>query len=1169
MILDSVQNPILKMQQWFNEFESKRVKPNKGMPLWALKVTDEELKQMNRLLRALFSAKDPSIVFNQHSCAGYGKKFDQIFTLYLATWIQRNFTGGKERWPVVLRSIDISHDNRLNTYIYDSVKAGLKYWGIDLYSTSSAKQYFATLYCQGGFPRSGLVGLSSGPVPEYLDKVISQYALFHHTSEINDIAKQQLELLPETLKQVAFARLATVLVTKLMEYRDRYHLHGESDPVIALNVRHPQWRDELPFLLCDEEAYELISRLVRKTSAIIRREQNPVRIKRYLREDMGHWELVAETYVNHTIHPQDLSRVLALENLPKFFDLYTQTNTGERVRTASFNLKGYANKRWQVITKFAHFYNADAASNIGYELWSDGQQFNSDTYYRGEELNKALPWIFSAEGEKSQYLGQGNVQVKQASALIVHAGAVEPMNARSKVEKVGSITSLDRDVYHVVGKVKIALDYGFIEVATGADEAQDVTCWLEGKRNREAISHQHVFEGKPTGMMRFGVNKSQLIPSAEMFWKSVDSDSLVLLSSDMFSYGLGSVIWFNSGQVMWQMKCAILPASSEFNVIHYGKGEIELKAVGFKNTDLGFVENEKNWLRDVEVIEDMFLAEVQIPASMPDTFHPVLGWNNSTKNTLTFEFDSQQSGVCLLSNKGNTLNARGDKITLDDLYASSLKVKLGHDSRSISVSAALLQHKNIKASITDVIQIPESKTMVGSGELARMAQALFTQSDDTRDRVSFKFYSGRELLESRVPAIEQFKYPVASSKEDRSMLRIYGAQQHSNPDAIQLYTAPIWDLSREHTPLFKSVGVRGELLFAMPKINEPGPWFVYAKNDRKIQPRAVLVAEKETEIKEYNYSRLQLSIRDLLFNPETRSFDYSEMDAALRELMYDLQHKDWRTVQSFVEQLSIANPTTFHIFKRLAANPDVFASLLLKQESLEEFESVWSISLDMPFEWATVTLNQWVDAIGLTTKSTMESLLMMKGQLPEDQFEQIQKTMLKSRLQNLSDKGEYFAAIVDASLFVLYDVKPSWMDLPIYASEGLPSYVADFHKQKSEYFSRQEGKLLTQIQNKHNDIRLKELLDTRLSRDLLDAELKGFTQHYSVEKSKATRLAIPLELPVKVALYNAGAYPPADINEEELRLINFALNRLSQFDRVWAQESMAIALKSAVKLRAQ
>ncbi|MFC0058953.1 STY4851/ECs_5259 family protein [Vibrio inusitatus] len=1169
MILDGVQSPVVTMQQWFNEFESKRPKPKKGMPLWALKVTDEELQQMNKLLKALFRAKEPSIIFNQHSCSGYGKKFDQIFTLYLATWIQRNFTGGKERWPVVLRSIDISHSNRLNTYIYDSVRAGLKYWGLDLYSTSSANQYFATLYCQGGFPRSGLVGLSSGPVPEYLDKVISQYALFHHTSEISDISHQQLQLLPETLKQPPFAKLATVLITKLMEYRDTYHLHGESDPVIALDVRYPQWRDELPFLLCDEEAHELIGRLVRRTSAIIRREQNPVRIKRYLREDMGHWDLVAETYVNHTIHPQDLSRVLSLESLPKFFDLYTHTNTGERVRTASFNLKGYANKRWQVITKFAHFYNADAASNIGYELWSDGHKFNSDTYYRGEELNKALPWIFSAEGEKSQYLGQGNVQVKQSAALIVHSGTVEAANSRSKVEKAGTIASLGRDVYRVVGKAKVELDYGFIEVTTGAEEAQDVTCWLEGQRNHEAISHQHVFEGKPTGMMRFGVNKSQPIPSEELFWKSVDSDSLVPLNSEAFSYGLGSIVWFNAGQVMWQMKCAILPASSDFNVINYGRGEIELKAVGFNNTDLGFVENEKNWLRDVDVIEDMFFAEVQIPASMPDTFHPVLGWNNSPINTLTFEFDSLQSGVCLLGSNGNTLNARGNNITLDDLYASSLKVKLNQEASSISVSAALMQHKRIKASVTDVIQIPESKTTIGSGELARMAQALFTQSDDTRDRVSFKFYSGRELLESRVPPIVQFKYPVASLKENHAMLRIYGAHNHSNPDSIELYTAPIWDLSREHTPLLKSEGDRGELFFELPEINEPGPWFVYSKNERKIQPRAVMVPQQESEETSYDYTRLQLSIKDLSFDPETRSFDYLEMDASLRELILDLQHRDWQTVQSFVEQLAVANPTTFHIFKRLSANPDVFAALLLKQESLEEFESVWSISLDMPFEWLNVSLRQWIEAISLTTKSTMDSLMMMKAQLPAAQFEQIQNTMLKSRLQNLSDKGEYYAAIVEASLFILYGITPSWLDMPIYSSEQEPSHIADFHKQKSEYYCRQEGRLLTQIQNKHNDIRLKEILDSRLSRDLLGAELKGFTQHYSVDKSKAMRLAIPLELPVKVALNNAGVYPAADIDEEESKLINFALNRLSQFDRVWMQESMAIAIKSAVKSRAQ
>jgi hypothetical protein len=1166
-MINSVKNPFVQMQSWFSMFEKKRTMHKKGLPLWSLKVTDTELGEMQSLLKPIFTAKEPTVVFNQYSCTGGSGKFDQIFTLYLATWVQRNFKGGKARWPVVLSSLNVKHDNRLNTAIYDSVRVGLKYWGIDLHATSNANQYFATLYCQGGFPRSGLVGLVGGPVSDYLDRVINFYGLFYHTSELEEIAERQLQGLPETLKQKPFATLACELISSLLMFRDQYHLYAVKDPVNTLNEKNPQWRDELPFLLCDEEAHELIGRVLNRAAAIIRREQHPVRIRRYLTGAMNDWNLVAETYINQTIHPEDLSNTLGKTHLPVYFDLYTQTDSGERARSASFNLKGQQNKRWQVLTKFTQFYDQDAASDIRYEIWSDGEKLGSDCYYRGDELNVDLPWVFSAEGDQFSFIGQGNVKSRHSSVFILTADDIKPGNENSIIEEVGRLKRFNRVLYRVQGKAHVCIRYGNFVISSCAEESQDYVCYLKGKKCQEAFSHKNAFIGIPDTFIRNDVNGSLKIDSNELYWQTIDDDSLVEITEDI-KYGLGNIIWISNSEVKWQTSCALLPTEAKFEVINEERGEIELKAISLKNSDLGFIKEEKNWLRGVEFIEDLCLAEVQLPASMPDSFHPVLGWNHSQQNIITFEFDSMQTGVCLLDLNGRPFPIKTSALTLDDLFSSEVKIKLPLDTTHtyVNISAALISKKSIKTTLSEHIELDSTNVTIGCGKLAQLALMLYSQSDDLYDFVTFKFYSQFGELNARFPKVELFKHPVSNYKTSgKPLLKVQKSRTHKNRESIVLLSAPIWDLARSPVELKRTTNHFEDLLFELPESNDIGPWFIYAKNDRKIQPRAVFIQNDDIEQQNEGLSPLQLSIRDLSFDRNTGKFDYSAMDTGLDALMDCLHHEDWDTVQSFVLFLDLTPSATFHIFKRLIYRPKLIASLLIKQQELENFERVWSIAEDMPFEWLDISIDDWKCAAKLVLEKAVGPILPLQSHMNSEQFESLKRSVIQNALQLLSDKGDYFTAVSDIVMYELFDICPDWIGQEIFTPEGdsYPSLLGDFYAYKSELFANHEGHVLSHVQNKHNDEVLRESLKTTLSRDNLPPDLKGFVQHYSVEQEKANARMITLDLPVKIAFKNTAIFKQSYLDSSEHRLINFALNRLQQFDRMWIQQSMAVAIKAA------
>lgn len=438
-------SPIEAMQHWLKSFLAERVR-KPGFPLWSLKVTDEELAQLNKLIKLQFRAKSPSVVINKSGI------FDRIFTLYIATWLQRNYTGGKSKWPPVFQSVGIDDYRQYYSATQESVHRGLKLWGIDIHHAGSQDVYFATLYCQGGFPTSALTGQLKGHVPDYLYKVIEYYRQFHHTDTAKSIADKSLEGLPKTLRQDSFARLAASLIETLLLLRDEYHLYSAKDPVLKLDVEKQNWRDDLPFLLCDESAHELMSKLLSKASSIIRRSQNPIRVSRFLEKGLESWQLVAETHINRTIHPDDLHDCLDVDSLPKFFDLYTQIENGARSRSASFNLKGSGTTRWQVVTNDTRFFNSDAAGELSYSLWSNQNKIEAATYYRGEGLNASLPWVFQSANENIKYVNQGSTSIALDEAIVLFTGDVIAANASSVVEHIGNANKLEMNVFRVRGK---------------------------------------------------------------------------------------------------------------------------------------------------------------------------------------------------------------------------------------------------------------------------------------------------------------------------------------------------------------------------------------------------------------------------------------------------------------------------------------------------------------------------------------------------------------------------------------------------------------------------------------------------------------------------------------------------------------------------------------------
>jgi hypothetical protein len=66
---------------WEIAFRKSREFVSEGRPLWAYKVTDDELDSLRKAFKVLFASLTPLTVFNR-----YINRIDRPLVIYMATW---------------------------------------------------------------------------------------------------------------------------------------------------------------------------------------------------------------------------------------------------------------------------------------------------------------------------------------------------------------------------------------------------------------------------------------------------------------------------------------------------------------------------------------------------------------------------------------------------------------------------------------------------------------------------------------------------------------------------------------------------------------------------------------------------------------------------------------------------------------------------------------------------------------------------------------------------------------------------------------------------------------------------------------------------------------------------------------------------------------------------
>lgn len=1168
---------------WTSTFRQSRHEIAIGRPLWAYKVTDAELHDLQTLLADLAYSQGIHNVINRYEGA-----YSEVFVLFASTWLQRNNTG-RPTWGPLLDAIHAKGMDQADRM--SLVEQGLRKWGLNVYSTDTSFRFLDSLACHGGFPRSDLLRQSVSHIMAYFEAVLDRYERYQYFDTLEEIAEEQLQKLPITLQQRAFSTLVTQLIERLIEWKSQYDLGAYRDAILVLDSENPEWRKELPFLVLDEEAETLIDKLLKRVAQSKRRELNPIRIKRQLIQVDDNYRLVAEIYIAREIHPEDLTRQLGGGTLPTSIFLSTNTSDNNRIRTASLSMTSGANSGWKVSTYHTQLSNAVAADELEFSLESDGRQLLSGTYYRGEALEDGVPWIFEPTGSVASYIGQGGLQSNRDRLIIVSRQQPKPITPISTAKYLGGLISTSLKVFEVTGEVLVDGLSGHYLIKCNSGTSEEMSVRIENGLYEDLKSKYPIYIGVPDVNCVTSAGVAP-IEHSELYWYQSPSKTLKPLHSKGV-LGEGIIVWRRAQTVLWEKPIIILPPHFEYQLTHIENTEFNLLLRNAMRPKVGLGAGYESWFSTAPRHDDDELSVVVQPKETDaQSFTITLMWDDDPDTECQLEIPIAYNAAGLVDRNGVVYREleMGD-LTVNELSNLRVRIRTKIEIETVQVVALLMgkprTEGNSSALLSHHLEIKvdckRGLSVLRGSDISELVARLFTMSDELDTSVELQFYSNGTIIPNTLPVIKRYKHDPKFPNDPYTAV-LKATPTLRSTEAPKLYMSPIWDLGREPIEVLPKDLSANLWNFTLPQLGEIeyGDWLIWAEPIMSVHPR---LRNYPVPVKHHDPEKLGALGAQLLqvFNNKLEPVDvYKEtlvpgslaykvkylvpsnrdsmkaLNKSVRNLGFDIDHKSWSYIDGVMKRINSIEPLALFAMTAMQRNPGALAMLLFRDR--KNFQQTWQLANKLGFSWYLIPIPIWVSVI----RQYFEKYQSQAEPLRELD-EEIYWEMVYKPFAEFEAKGPYFKYLIDISTDrKCYEAVAIWKDVELEKIGADDQTVgALFRRERSALFDRHSGQFMSRVGTKKtSQYFLKELEENFPTLQGLHTSLFGFVKYTIAEDcsydTKQDAWILTMRLPLQVGWYVSGVFERPRHRKFLLRLRN-AITLLDGFDREWLQQAMIVS----------
>lgn len=398
-----------RLRGWIYSFLKQRgLTSPSGLPLYSYATTDNEIQMLSALLSVCPDERE-NIVSGTYWAAGY--------CLFVAERYRRQYDANWS-WQAFDSELEIG----LHPIEHKSlVKQGLDFWKRPIRYRSKGADYLGSLFSEGGLPWKLLQNEGHG-----FGRAIKSGLKHYHECKRDgrDLARVICEYgqyFPRSFQDEEKYQLLARVVETLMLLAEKHALYERDDPAAYLNSHYPQWRDEFPLPLGEENGYSLVNEWLRDAGVRLEERRRAEEMARYF------------TCEHQIDGPIELARLLAEIRLAPSLQVKLD---GRKLSTTRVELALYEGD--QMVLKLGAAYGRLEGDVLTVKMPAEvvkcrrklpekplflvcscaGERLNTHTIQSSEVDWNQLPAVFVEEGDEAHLVGIASVKAKAPEVLL-------------------------------------------------------------------------------------------------------------------------------------------------------------------------------------------------------------------------------------------------------------------------------------------------------------------------------------------------------------------------------------------------------------------------------------------------------------------------------------------------------------------------------------------------------------------------------------------------------------------------------------------------------------------------------------------------------------------------------------------------------------------------------
>lgn len=955
-----------------------------GRPLYKYRLSNKEFEALEEFLRNWISD------YRQHndfSVIASHPGFSDLFVLYCAEWWRRRYSGEGFKWEPIFADLGIPSNSLTQQQRSKCVETGLGSWGLSL-SKTGGHTYIGSVASQGGLPMK-LLATARGGIGTLISRVLRHAKTASVSSQDLHGWVESLEyLLPKSFRQPAIFTLITDITWTVLDLKEKAGLTSESNPIVQLDQRIPDWRDRFPLPFEeDNQAQGLIEQLIKEAARIRTERRNLILpIERTLEKSDDSWKLRSGIELPEIIKEKDLTELFELDgqDLPRAAELTIFAGDLH----ASASMRRLAGRDAYRVSRIPwDFSGIRSAEEHLLQLKSPDGRIWTTSPPRGTALDDELPWLFAEDDSLYRFVRQGGGSVATQSALVTvpRDWNVRELDAQTAVQLVGTIDELEREAYSFRGLVQAEDKSGnTYKLRTGnAGETDESYEWVGRRLWYELRSPSMAFRGAPA-LYIVDEDGSKRRVSGEPKCTAIGS-------RESATYGPVEVRYPATGEIKHRSRMLILPDTTSLLLdpidAHSGRiifdgWKASVVTTSTPNVMTEYIKSDGTVFLDVSV---------QQGTKTPETVDLEVFWSH-TPTPVAVRVPFPASGVRGFDHNGRELSPF-DELAVQELLGTRLIV--------MGLQAGTKVRLKLRAADKDISRNHDIRTVPGSlcteiriADYRREIDHLHTIDDNPDSTVILTVEVDGEpkyrldILPYQVrPERDDVKFWIES---DSGLLdRFAPSEVHALALALERPGEEPLQLERldgDHS---------GRILWNFfPEEREDGAWLIYPPKDAAIQFRPMLWSVGEESESDKHYVRA-ITIRE-------RTGRESALDEFIEAIASDFEHPGWIEVNQLASQVGHLPLSTLDIWRRFVRSSKAMAALALRFNNFRG-DFLARFDNELPFSWDTVAFAHWKDAAK-----------QLKGQIDasykDEQTSIIFRSFLKSRVGDLTaDFGSLFS----------------------------------------------------------------------------------------------------------------------------------------------------------------